>query len=60
MPYQSWEMLGCGVDHTLLNLEGGVTQISVQIKVSYSLLSKEECFNPILMEFELSLSLPSM
>lgn len=38
MPYVSWQMLPVGNNHTLLTIEGGVTQISVQIKGENSTL----------------------
>ena len=35
MPYQSWEMLPLGPNHTRLNIAGGKVEISIDIKVIY-------------------------
>ena len=33
MPYQSWEVLPLGLNHTKLTIDGGTVQIAVEIKV---------------------------
>ena len=35
MPYQSWEMLPLGPNHTRLNIAGGKVEVSIDIKVIY-------------------------
>ena len=36
MPYQGWEMVPHGPNHTLLTITGGMVAISVEIKVLHS------------------------
>ena len=36
MPYQGWEMVPHGTNHTLLTITGGMVAISVEIKVLHS------------------------
>ena len=36
MPYQSWEILPVGLNHTQLSIAGGMVEITIDVKVIVS------------------------